>query len=406
MQRAVAAALVEPERMTRLINPGVSSDDKAALSIIKQLGAKVSDRGYAIEITGADFRDFSGTIHCGESGLSARLFTAMAALSKNEVIIEGEGSLKKRPFGFFEKTLPLLGVSCRSDNGHLPLFVKGPLIPANIRIDGSLSSQFLSALIFAYTAAGAEGVTIEVEDLSSRPYIDMTLEVLNDLCFYGPKNYDYKRFVFEKRRSKQKEKIIFEYNIERDWSAAAFLLVAGAVNGSSIQIKGLNLDSLQGDRKILLALKAAGADMKETSDHIEITKSDLRGFAFDATDTPDLFPPLVALAAYCKYESRITGIHRLEHKESNRAETLKEEFGKAGIAITFEGDDMIVHPGTVRGALVNSHNDHRIAMALAVAALGAEGKIEIEGAESVNKSYPGFWQDMQNANALVSLTDT
>jgi 3-phosphoshikimate 1-carboxyvinyltransferase len=406
MQRAVAAALIQPERRTLLGNPGNSADDQAAFSIIKQLGAKVEIHQYTAEITGADFSNFSGILHCGESGLSARLFTALAALSNNEVTITGEGSLNKRPFDFFDEVFPLVGVTCKSNNGQLPLIIKGPLVPANITIDGSVSSQFLTGLIFAYIAAGADGVTIEVENLNSKPYIDLTLQVLDDLCLDAPVNEDYKRFVFKKRHLKTNQKEIWTYDIESDWSGAAFLLVAAAINGSSVRIKGLNRDSVQADRKILQALKAAGVEFDETADTIEISKSELTGFEFDAVDCPDLFPPLIALAAYCKYESRIKGVHRLKHKESDRAATLQEEFAKTGIKIEFEGDEMIVLPGPVQGAVTNSHNDHRIAMALAVAGLGAKGEMIIEGADAVNKSYPDFWKHLSKLNALVSLTDS
>jgi 3-phosphoshikimate 1-carboxyvinyltransferase len=402
MQRALAAALIRKGKTT-LVNSGKSADDLAALSVIEQLGAKVELHENRMEITGADFSECSGIIHCGESGLSARLFTSLAALSKNELTIEGEGSLRNRPFGFFDKVFPLLGVSVKSSSGHLPLTVKGPLQPANIKIDGSLSSQFLTGLIFAYAAAGAKGVAIEVENLNSKPYIDLTLSVLRDFGLPVPRNENYRRFVFDETRPGIED--LQEYQVEGDWSGAAFLLVAAAIHGNRVKITGLNNESVQADRKILQALKMAGVEMHETSGQIEISKSDLSGFSFDATDCPDLFPPLIALAAYGNSESRIKGIHRLEHKESNRAVTLQQEFAKTGIMITFDKDDMVVKPGKVFGAVTSSHNDHRIAMALAVAALGASGEVVIAGAEAVNKSYPDFWNHLSKLNALVSLTN-
>jgi 3-phosphoshikimate 1-carboxyvinyltransferase len=405
MQRAVAAALIKPGR-TRLMNPGNSADDKAALSIIKQLGAKVEFVDNSIEITGCDFGHFSGTIYCNESGLSARLFTSLAALSDAEITINGSGSLTKRPFGFFEIVLPELNVRCESTNGSLPLQIKGPLVPKNIVIDGSVSSQFLTGLLFAYSAAGISNVTIEVKELTSKPYIDLTLSVLQDFGLTVPKNLDYRQFVFESGKKRTTTELL-EYRVEGDWSAAAFLLVAGVTSGTSLEVKGLNLESVQADKMILTALQRAGSDMVIRHNCIEVKRSAIKGFQFDAIDCPDLFPPLVALAAHAEGRSVITGIHRLEYKESNRANTLQSEFRKMGVEVEFKGDDMIITPpDVVNATVVNSHNDHRIAMALAVAALGAKGETVIEGAGSVNKSYPDLWKDLSKLNALVSLTET
>jgi 3-phosphoshikimate 1-carboxyvinyltransferase len=400
----VAASLLRQGR-TRLLNPGNSADDQAALSIIKQLGADVSFHENVIEITGCDFTHFSGTLDCNESGLSARLFTSLAALSDSEITITGSGSLSKRPFGFFETVLPGLNVRCKSTNGSLPLQIKGPLEPKNIVIDGSVSSQFLTGLLFAYSAAGVKDVTIEVEELASQPYIDLTLSVLQDFGLTVPKNLDYQKFVFDDI-IKTTSRALLEYRVEGDWSAAAFLLVAGAIGGSGVEVKGLNLESVQADKMILTALQRAGADVVIRHDCIEIKKSVIKGFQFDASHCPDLFPPLAALAAHAEGRTVLTGVHRLEYKESNRASTLQSELGKIGVEVELKGDDMIINPtGMVTASTVSSHNDHRIAMALAVAGLGAKGEMIIEGAESVNKSYPHFWKDLSKLNVLVSLTN-
>ena len=177
MQRACAAALLKGGK-TVLHNPGVSDDDKAALDIIQQLGAKVDQQGDDIIITSSGVNAVSGEINCGESGLSVRMFTSIAALSEKEITINGRGSLVKRPLSFFNEVLPQLDVQCESNDGLLPLKIKGSLQPKNIEVDGSLSSQFLTGLLFAYSAANASDVTIKVKNLNSKPYIDLTLKLM------------------------------------------------------------------------------------------------------------------------------------------------------------------------------------------------------------------------------------
>jgi 3-phosphoshikimate 1-carboxyvinyltransferase len=402
MQRACAAALLKGGK-TVLHNPGVSDDDKAALNIIQQLGAKVEEQGEEIIITSNGVRPVSNEINCGESGLSVRMFTSIAALSEKQITVTGRGSLVKRPLAFFNDVLPQLDVQCESNDGLLPLKIKGPLQPKNIEVDGSLSSQFLTGLLFAYAGAKARHVTIKVRNLNSKPYIDLTLKLMADFGLKTPINKNYSEFYFQKLAFSPFGDTDFHYSVESDWSGGAFLLVAGAISGN-ITLKGLDVFSAQADKEILNALMLAGANLIETEEEIEIKESKLKAFRFNATDCPDLFPPLVALASYCDGTSVIEGVHRLTHKESNRALTLQEEFGKMGIEISFQDDLMLVKGGTgVKSVRVSSRHDHRIAMACAVAALKANGEVVIDDAEAVNKSYPQFWEHLQKLNAAVSL---
>jgi 3-phosphoshikimate 1-carboxyvinyltransferase len=196
------------------------------------------------------------------------------------------------------------------------------------------------------------------------------------------------------------------YIVEGDWSGAAFLLVAGALAGK-VTVKGLDVFSTQADKAILKALMDCGTNISIESEQITINAAfgnEGKAFHFNATDCPDLFPPLVALAAYCNGTSVIEGVSRLTHKESNRAVTLQEEFGKMGLNIKLQDDLMLIEGGAgLRGAKIHSHHDHRIAMACAVAALKADGETMIEDAEAVNKSYPDFYDDLKLLNAAVSL---
>jgi 3-phosphoshikimate 1-carboxyvinyltransferase len=402
MQRACAAALIRHGRSI-ISNPGSSADDKAAISIIQQLGATVSFQNGKLIIESNGVSPINDTIDAGESGLSARLFTSIAALSEKQITINGKGSLLKRPFHFFEQVLPSLGVSCSSNNGFLPLKIKGPLKPGNIKVDGSLSSQYLTGLIMAYSASSAQNLTIEVADLKSRPYIDLTLDVLNKFKCRVPQNINYSFFDFG--RDITSDKTTIAYTVEGDWSGAAFLLVAGAIAGE-ITVKGLDVFSTQADRAVLQPLMQTGAGMSIEEKQVTVRPALLKPFHFNATDCPDLFPPLVALGAFCKGTSVIEGVHRLAHKESDRGLTLMKEMKKLGIEISIQDDLMLVKGGgTVNGAIVSSHGDHRIAMACAIVALKAGEEVIIENADAVEKSYPGFYQDLKVLGASISLTN-
>jgi len=407
MQRACAAALLR-RGTTQLRQPGRSEDDQAALDIISRLGATVTDEGDQIRVVSGGVCPRQDVLHCGESGLSVRMFTPLAALSGRELTITGSGSLLKRPVGFFDEVLPQLGVRCLSTGGLLPLSIRGPLRPADITIDGSLSSQFLTGLLMAYAAAGASGVTIRVEDLNSRPYIDLTLAVLRDFGLKVPRNDNYEAFVFGLEAPPPASGSL-TYTVEGDWSGGAFGLVAGALCGP-VEIRGLDLFSEQADKAILQALMQTGCRLSIRPDVIEIANplpggKGLQPFHFDATQCPDLFPPLVALAAHCAGTSVIEGVGRLAHKESNRALTLQEEFGRMGVTVALHDDLMIIRGGKgPRAAVVSSRHDHRIAMSCAIAALRADGPVVVNDAEAVGKSYPQFWAHLQQAGASVSLS--
>jgi 3-phosphoshikimate 1-carboxyvinyltransferase len=404
MQRACAAALLKGGR-TVLQNPGTSADDEAALNIIQQLGAIVEKGDGEIIINSKGIKPVSTNLHCGESGLSVRMFTPIAALSPTAIVISGSGSLVKRPLHFFDEVLPKLGVEIKSNNGLLPLQVKGPLTPKNISVDGSLSSQFLTGLLFAFSAANANDVTISVNNLNSKPYIDLSLQVMESFGLNVPEHDDYKSFHFSSTSNINDKLAPGSFFVEGDWSGAAFLLVAGAIAGE-VNVKGLNKNSVQSDKAILKALEDAGAQIDYSGNEISVRAGKLSAFEFDAIDAPDLFPPLVALASCCKGKSVITGVHRLIHKESNRSDSLRQEFQKLGVTITIENDAMLIEGGSgIKSANVNSHHDHRIAMACGVAALKADGDVFIEGAEAVNKSYPLFWQHLKSLGAALSLKD-
>lgn len=401
MQRACAAALVA-KGISNIQNPGHSNDDKAALDIIKRLGAEWSIDGEELTVKSNGVKPVTNEVSCGESGLSIRMFTPLVALSEKEITINGEGSLVTRPMDFFDEILPKLGVSVKSNDGKLPLTIQGPLQPKNIEVDGSLSSQYLTGLLLAYAASDASNVSIKVKNLKSKPYVDLTLDVMKQFGLKLPENKSYEEFFFSSKPTHDSGLTTHDYTVEGDWSGGAFLLVAGVIAGS-IKVRGLDLMSTQADKAIVDALMKANASIAMDTKGIQLHAGEMNAFEFDATDCPDLFPPLVALASYCNGETEIKGVSRLAHKESDRGITLKDEFGKMGVKIDLNDDIMVVHGGKgLKGAVVHSRHDHRIAMACAVAALKAEGETTIEEAQAVKKSYPDFYRHLKSLGASVS----
>jgi 3-phosphoshikimate 1-carboxyvinyltransferase len=391
-QRAIAAALLA-DGQSVIHNPSYCDDSLAAMSIAVGLGAKVEPEPDELKITGSVVLK-EPKLNCGESGLAIRMFSPIAALYPVEVTMVGASSLKKRPMYMIEEALNQLGAKCTSSEGFLPVTIHGPVSGGYCEIDGSVSSQLLTGLLMALPLAARDS-EIKVNNLKSKPYIDMTIDILKSFGI-TVHNAGYKLFQIPGNQ----KYIPQDYTVEGDWSGGSFLLVAGAINGQ-LTIQGLNTDSMQSDMAIIKALMAAGAKMKIDGEKIEISRSVLKAFYFDATESPDLFPPLVALASFCDGISNIKGVSRLIYKESDRAKTLKEEFGKMNIRVEIKDDIMSVTGGQPSGAHVESHEDHRIAMAVAVTALGAKGGVSIRDSQCVAKSYPGFFDDLHNLGALV-----
>ena len=391
-QRAIAAALLA-DGQSIIHNPSYCDDSLAAMSIAVGLGARLEPQAGELKINGSGVLK-EPKLNCGESGLAIRMFSPIAALYPAEITMVGANSLKKRPMSMIEEALTQLGVKCTSTKGFLPLTIQGPIAGGKIEIDGSISSQLLTGLLMALPLA-AKDSEIKVNNLKSRPYINMTMQILRSFGIMVH-NTDYALFQI----SGNQKYIPQNYTVEGDWSGGAFLLVAGAVNGH-LTVQGLRTDSMQSDMSIINAIEKAGAKIKISENQIEISKSALKAFDFDATDSPDLFPPLVALASYCDGISNIKGVSRLVYKESDRAVTLRDEFGKMKINIEIRDDLMSVKGGQPQGAHVESHDDHRIAMAVAIASLRATGIVSIRDSQCVAKSYPGFFDDLRSLGAII-----
>lgn len=395
MQRAVAAALLS-DGLSVLSNISDSADSLSALKMAECLGAGIERTGDTISIKGG-LNPVCRELNCGESGLGVRLFSAIASLCEEEIIISGSGSVMKRPMAMIENSLRELGAKVESSNGFLPVQIKGPIHGRRLKIDGSISSQLISGLLFALPVVDEDSILL-IDSLKSKPYIDLTISVLES---FGVEieNRDYREIYIKGKQAYHPAR----YRVEEDWSGISFLAVLGAISGQ-VSVKGLSLKSVQSDKAIIDVLRLAGARLETVENEIIVAPGELKSFEFDISDCPDLAPPLTALAAYCNGKSVLRGTGRLVSKESNRSEALKLEFSKLGVEIDIKNDSMeIFGKCKVDQGEVDSHNDHRIAMALAIAAAGAEGPVIINGSEAVKKSYPGFFNDISELGLGVEL---
>jgi 3-phosphoshikimate 1-carboxyvinyltransferase len=396
MIRAAAASLLAVGT-SYLLNPSLCADSLAALRIVEALGADVRTDRERVLIRGTVGFSTEGfrknTINCGESGLCMRMFAPIAGLAPYRFVVEGSGSLNSRPMAALEE-LSRIGAVCETNSGYPPVAIRGPIRGGDLTLDGSTTSQFLSGVLMAAPLCGEE-TNIKVTNLKSKPYVEMTINLLKDFGIVIDHDSDLTSFRIKGNQRYGAQ----TYAIEGDWSGAAFLLVAGAIAGS-IEVKGLRIDSFQADKAILEGLRKAGAPVEISGDAIRVKKGDLMAFEFDAADCPDLVPPLAALAAHCRGKSIIHGVERLKHKESNRSAALVSEFSKLSVKIEAFADRIEIYGGKPIGNLVDSHNDHRIAMACAVASLNGERPVVIENYQCVAKSYPDFFRDIHSVQVI------
>ena len=392
MQRAVAIAALADGKTT-IFNPDFSNDSRAGLGVARALGCEVVEFKDRVEIMRKS-KTVADTVNVGEAGLGLRLYTPICSLLRSGITITGGGTLLKRPVDEMVAPLKQLGVTATLTDHCAPVHTTGILQGGEATVDAGKSSQFLSGLLIALPKASKSSHLV-LSAINSRPYVEMTIEIVKQ---FGGEiyNFDFKEIYIKPIAHYDGCK----YFVEGDWSSAAAHLAAGAIGGKAV-INGLNCNSLQADKAIIEVLRNCGANMEIDSMTIITRKTKtLKAFEFDATDAPDLFPVLAALAANCNGISEITGTQRLIHKESNRAQSIAEEFEKLGIKVDITSNEnrMLIHGGKIHGGVtVSAHHDHRMAMALAVMSLNADAPVTIEDAESVAKSYPKFWDDWNNA---------
>ena len=417
-QRAIIAAALA-EGTSRLHGYTPCGDNEAALQVARSLGAEVEVNGTEVTIKGisASLGSMDMTeLHVGESGLLTRMMIpVMAQLCAGPVTFTGEKTLLNRPLTGAREIMEAFEAECQSETDpvRVPLTVKGPLKAGRAEISGKHGSQLISGLLMALPFADRNSSVI-VKDPKSIPYMFITLEVLkkfgikvgNDMLG-GPdfleSGGDWSlctEMVF-KVKGGQKYRAA-NINLEGDWSAAANFLVAGAVFGRA-ELSGLDTTSLQADLSIMDILMDAGASLSQLDGdrgNITAQRAPLKAFSADASNCPDLFPILAVLAAFCQGTSRLAGVGRLANKESDRAKAILEMLTQMGVKACIEKDELIIEGHTLvqrlldgsllKGGSYTSHHDHRMVMALKVAALGADSPITIDDEACVAKSFPQF----------------
>lgn len=334
---------------------------------------------------------------CIESGSTLRFMIPVAAALGKTVKFVGRGKLPERPIGDYLRLLPEHGVKCDC-TGTLPLTVSGKLTPGRFEIAGNVSSQYITGLLLALPILDGDSEIVLTTELQSKPYVDMTVKVMADFgikveerenSYFIPGNQ-----VYQKR----------DYTVEADWSQAAFFMVAGALFGD-VTLTGLDVNSTQGDKKIADVLKKFGADVTVNNDRVVVKKSQLHGIEINATDIPDMVPSLAVAGIYASGKTVITGAQRLRYKESDRIESIVYNLKKLGAEVEETADGMEILGGQLHAANMKGFNDHRIVMAMTVAATGVDGLSTIDDAQSINKSYPDFFNDFNsiggNANVFI-----
>lgn len=415
-QRAIVAAALA-DGVSRLDGYSACSDSESAVRVARSLGAEVRslDDGRVLEIKGIGAGPGSvdiDSLNVGESGLLTRLMIPLSAvISGSDVTIEGEKTLLGRPMKGADRMLAAFGVQLSSD--HIPLKVYGSLESGNASISGMNGSQLISGLLMALPLTAGKS-TVTVTEPKSIPYMFITLDVMKRFGVVAANEMSGGRDFFESDGDWSLcSGITFnikggqryapaDFSLEGDWSAAANFLVAGAIFGRA-ELTGLDTCSLQADISIMDILMDAGASLSQSDGDtgpITVQRAPLTAFSIDASNCPDLFPIVSVLAAFCQGRSRISGVDRLAHKESDRGAAILQMLSQMGVKAEVDGNDMLIEGHSLaqrcltgnllKGGRYTSHHDHRMVMALMVAGLGADGKIEIDDEECVAKSFPGF----------------
>ncbi|MBQ6761532.1 MAG: 3-phosphoshikimate 1-carboxyvinyltransferase [Bacteroidales bacterium] len=426
-QRAIIAAALA-HGTSHLSGYSPCGDNESALAAARKLGAKVTVKGSSLEITGIGAFEKCLSIQeiqVGESGFLTRmLIPVLSVIADGPVLVTGEKTLLNRPLAGAHDIMASFGVrlipetvpsESRKGDCFIPLTVKGPLVPGRADVSGKGGSQLISGLLAALPLAGNRS-TVYVHDPRSIPYMFITVDVLRkfgieigsemegDEEFLQTQDWTLCTGVTFKMRGHQHYHAA-DFRIEGDWSGAANFLAAGAIFGD-VEVEGLDTQSLQADISIMDILMDAGASMSQlegdtpTTGHVHVTRAPLNAFETDLNNCPDLFPIVAVLAAFCPGVSRIRGVERLRHKETDRAEAIVEMLTQMGVPVQVDEDEMTIEGmglpqrllsgNLLKGGKFTSHGDHRMVMALKVASLGADGPVEIDDTACVAKSFPGF----------------
>ncbi|MFD3156609.1 3-phosphoshikimate 1-carboxyvinyltransferase [Haloimpatiens sp. FM7330] len=338
----------------------------------------------------------NNSIDCKESGSTLRFLIPIALLTGDKITFKGSGKLVERPLNVYYEIFDKQGIEYSNHNGNLPLEVKGSLSHGEYKVKGNISSQFISGLLFTLPLLKGDSKIIITTELESKAYIDLTLQMLKTF------NIEIENNNYEEFYIKGNQKYISkDYKVEGDFSQAAFWLVGGII-GEKISCCNLEMDSLQGDKVILDIIKKMGGNIKIKEDFVEVSKSQTKGIVIDASQCPDLVPILAVLGSVSDGTTKIINAERLRIKECDRLKAITNELKILGANIEELEDGLVIQGRkTLNGGVVDSWNDHRIAMALAVASIKCTESVIIKGSNAVSKSYPQFWNDFKKLGGNI-----
>jgi len=384
---------------SRIVSPLDSGDTRSAVSACRALGAEIEiDKEWVVKGCGGTPQVRSSKIDAGNSGTSLRLTTSVAALQDKEVVFDGDASLRTRPMQPLLDALSNLGAKAYSleRKGYCPIRVKGKMNGGTTEVSG-LSSQYLSSLLISTPLA--EGDTeIRVVDLHERPYVGMTLAWLEG------QRIQYEREGWEVFRVRGGQSYrSFEKRVPGDFSSATFPLCAGAITPSRIVLKGLDMNDTQGDREVITMLKSMGAQIEVKDEGILVTSGELTGGELDLNSTPDALPALAVVGCWAKGKTVLKHVAQARIKETDRIKVMATELSRMGAKIEEMTDGLIIRQSRLKGAKVCGHHDHRVVMALSLAGMIAEGETEIDTAESIDITFPGYVEKMCGLGAQMRL---
>jgi len=399
------AALARGE--SKIINPLLGLDTQATIDAVRALGAEITQEGdvWRVRGTGGKIKPRVDMIDARNSGTTIRLMSAIAAISPKPVRLTGDESILKRPMGPLVEALEKLGAKarCEGKQGRPPIVVGGGLSGGEVEITGAVSSQFISALLIASPYARDDVELTITGGLRSKPYIEITLELLDAVGAKIRRNKSLTEFKISGGQTFRP----IDLTIPGDFSSAAFMLGAAALTGSTVRVNNLDVRRAQGDRRIVKLLDEFGADVKVHGKAVEVSGAGkLSGIEADCGDNPDLVPVLAVLGSVADGRTRLTNIPHLRFKETDRLRALAAELKKLGAEVEELPDELRLEGVRhLRGARLSSYGDHRIAMAFAVAGLIARGETIVDGAESIPVSYPSFVDDMRKLGARIELVE-
>ena len=387
------------EGRCRVSSPLLSFDTRSTIGAVRRMGAEVLEEDGYLDIFTEELHAPDGPIDVGNSGTTLRIMTGIASVFGSETVLDGDSSIRKRPMGPLLDCLSAAGVSCSSEGGKPPVRVRGPIASPVLTIDGGVSSQFVTSLIMSAPLTGRPTDVRITGHLVSRPYIDITTEMM-------------RRFGVEVGESAEEGCRVYhaepqhyrpaDYRMPADFSSAAFPLVAGGLAGK-VTVRGMDPKDPQGDKRIVDVLKEAGCRVEESGDSITCASTgNLEGAEIDMGDMPDLFPVVAVLLSTAKGRSRLYGAPQLRFKESDRIALTERMLRSLGADITGTSDGCVIN-GVERlhGARIEHCGDHRMLMAAAVASLVADGPVSMDDDACWNVSYPGFPEMMQSIGMKV-----